>query len=108
VLFNPLDDKKRHLSIAHHLTAEEEQLVPVFGKESKRIWFVKNKNNHWLDALALAICAGDVLGIKTIPRTVPVQPKTQSQQQSQAPKPQQQNSRFRQRTGGWIPPRRKH
>lgn len=74
VLFNPLDDKKRHLSIAHHLTAEEEQLVPVFGKESKRIWFVKNKNNHWLDAYAYACAAAGAVGIRLIEGAKPVQP----------------------------------
>lgn len=66
VLFNPGEDKKRHLSIAHHMTAEEEQLVPVFGKESKRVWFVKNRNNHWLDATALACAAAGAVGVRLI------------------------------------------
>lgn len=65
-LFDPGDDKKRHLSFAHHITAEEEQLVPVFGKESKRIWFVKNRNNHWLDATALACAAAGCVGVRLI------------------------------------------
>lgn len=73
VLFNPGDDKKRHLSIAHHLTAEEEQLVPVFGKESKRIWFVKNRNNHWLDATALACAAAGAVGVRLIEGPKPIE-----------------------------------
>ncbi len=73
VLFNPGEDKKRHLSFAHHITAEEEQLVPVFGKESKRIWFVKNRNNHWLDATALACAAAGAVGVRLIEGPKPIE-----------------------------------
>lgn len=66
LLFNPLDDKRRHLSIAHHITAEEEQLVPVFGKEMKRVWFQRSNNNHWLDAIALAGAAAGAVGVTLI------------------------------------------
>lgn len=59
-------DKKRHLSYAHHITAEEERLVPVQGKELKRQWFVKNRNNHWLDATALACAAAGCLGVRLV------------------------------------------
>ena len=66
VLFNPMEDRKRHLSFAHHITAEEEQLVPQLGKEAKRVWFVKNRNNHWLDATALACAAAGAVGVRLI------------------------------------------
>lgn len=66
VLFKS-DDKKRHLSFAHHITAEEEQLRPVAGKEMKRVWFVKNRNNHWLDATALACAAAGCVGVRLVP-----------------------------------------
>jgi hypothetical protein len=65
-LFDPLADRKRHLSYAHHITAEEEQLVPVHGKEMKRVWFVKNRNNHWLDATALACAGAGCCGVRLV------------------------------------------
>jgi len=73
VLFNPLDDKKRYLSFAHHIVSEEEQLVPVYGKESKRVWFVKNRNNHWLDATAYACAAAGAVGMRLIEGMRPVE-----------------------------------
>lgn len=66
-LFDPGPDKRRHLSFAHHITAEEEQLVPVDGKEMKRVWFVKNRNNHWLDAAALACAGAGCVGVRLVP-----------------------------------------
>jgi hypothetical protein len=72
VLFDPLEDKKRHLSFAHHIVLEEEQLVPVYGKESKRVWFVKNRNNHWLDSTAYACAAAGAVGIRLIDGPQPV------------------------------------
>ncbi len=65
-LFDPAGDRRRHLSFAHHITAEEEQLVPVVGKELKRVWYVKNRNNHWLDATALACAGAGVLGVRVV------------------------------------------
>jgi hypothetical protein len=70
-----MGDEKRHLSFAKHITAEEEQLVPVNGKELKRVWFVKNRNNHYLDALALACAAAGCVGIRLIQQTKPPAPK---------------------------------
>lgn len=68
-LFSPGEDKKRHLSFAHHIVSEEEQLVPVHGKEMKRVWFVKNRNNHWLDATALACAAAGCVGVRLVSET---------------------------------------
>lgn len=65
-LFNPNGDTKRHLSFAHHITSEEHQLQPVYGKQMKRVWFVKNRNNHWLDSTALACAAAGCLGMRVI------------------------------------------
>lgn len=76
VLFKS-DDKKRHLSFAHHITAEEEQLRPVAGKEMKRVWFVKNRNNHWLDATALACAAAGCVGVRLVPSAVEPVPVAQ-------------------------------
>lgn len=65
-LFDSAGDSKRHLSFSHHICSEEEQLVPVHGKEMKRVWFVKNKNNHWLDSTALACAGAGVLGVRVV------------------------------------------
>lgn len=72
-LFSPGENKKRHLAFAHHIVAEEERLVPVNGKENKRVWFVKNKNNHWLDATALACAAAGCVGVRLIDHPKPVE-----------------------------------
>lgn len=66
VLFDTAGDRKRHLSFAHHIVSEEEQLQPVYGKESKRVWFVKNNNNHWLDATALGCAGAGCIGVRLI------------------------------------------
>lgn len=71
-LYDPGKDAKRHLSFSHHITAEEEQLVPVHGGESKRVWFVKNRNNHWLDATALACAGAGSLGFRLVTQQQPV------------------------------------
>jgi hypothetical protein len=68
-LFDPGPDKRRHLSFSHHITAEEEQLIPVDGKEMKRVWFVKNRNNHWLDSTALACAGAGCVGVELISAT---------------------------------------
>lgn len=77
-LFDNEGDPKRHLSFAHHMVAEEEQWIPMEGKEPKRIWRVKNAhNNHWLDAMALACAGAGCLGVRLVrPQVVvPAAPK---------------------------------
>jgi uncharacterized protein (DUF2062 family) len=44
----------------------EELFVP--GKGMTRKWREVSKNNHWLDATALACAAAGCLGIRLIPR----------------------------------------
>ena len=65
-LYDPGEDRRRHLSFAHHITAEELRLVPSYGREHKREWFVKSRNNHWLDATAYAAAAGGAKGVRVI------------------------------------------
>jgi uncharacterized protein YndB with AHSA1/START domain len=62
------EDRKRHISFAHHIVAEmrEDQFVP--GKGVVRKWREMSKNNHWLDATALACAAAGCLGVRLIPR----------------------------------------
>jgi hypothetical protein len=61
-------DKKRHMAFSHHIVAEmrEEQFVP--GKGVIRKWKELSKNNHYLDATALACAAAGCLGVRLIPR----------------------------------------
>ncbi len=73
LLFDPAENRKRHLTFANHIVAEEEQLIPVFGKPAKRQWFVKNKNNHWLDATALASAGAGCVGMRLIEKPPQVQ-----------------------------------
>jgi Phage terminase large subunit (GpA) len=75
VLFDHQGDKKKHLSFAHHIVSEERQLVPVFGKEMKSVWYVKSRNNHWLDSTALACAATTCIGLKLVPPETESQPK---------------------------------
>lgn len=73
-LFDPAGDLKRHLSFSQHIVAEEEQFIPKEGKQLQRRWFVKNRNNHWLDATAMACCASGCLGVRLV-QPENVQPK---------------------------------
>jgi hypothetical protein len=96
-------DAKEHLSFSHHLVAEErrEQFIPGKGLVSK--WAVVNRNNHWLDATALALLGSSLQGYKVIPKPEPNQLQSYNPQQSQQSKqPAQPQNRFRQRPGGWI------
>lgn len=66
VLYDHGGDKKRHLAFAHHIVAEERRRVPVYGKELREEWFVKSRNNHWLDATALACAAAGCVGVHLV------------------------------------------
>lgn len=75
-LYSAPDDRKRHNSISHHIVAEErrDQFVP--GKGLVRKWVVKNRNNHFLDAVALACAAAGCLGVRVVPRVaMPTMPQ---------------------------------
>jgi hypothetical protein len=97
-------DPKKHLSFSHHIVAEERRDQFVEGKGMVRKWVQTNKNNHWLDAMALALAASGVYGHRLIQSTIrqPVQ--------AERPRPSQQFSsasqRFKQREGGWVPRRK--
>jgi hypothetical protein len=51
-----------HLSFAKHLTAERRVEEFVAGKGLVTRWEAVNRNNHYLDALALACVAGHGIG----------------------------------------------
>ena len=78
-VFNPAGDQKRHLSFAHHIVAEELQLIPTPGGQVRPKLVLKNKNNHWLDAMALAAAAAGCVGIKVIEnQQAVIKPKKQA------------------------------
>ena len=62
------DDAKRHTSISHHVVAEKRVKRFVENKGWQVKWTKFSQNNHWLDAIALAGCAGACLGVELIER----------------------------------------
>ena len=82
-LFAAPGDRRRHLSFSQHIVAEERREIFVPGKGNVRKWVVVNKNNHYLDAIALACAAAGCLGVRIVPRVaLPV-----AQQTRQTPRP---------------------
>jgi hypothetical protein len=67
-LFSDPGNPKRHLAFAHHITSEERRQQFVEGKGLVVKWFEKSKNNHWLDAIALAAAAAGCIGVRLIAR----------------------------------------
>lgn len=98
-VFNSGRDPKRHLNFSHHICAEGREELFVEGKGIVRSWKVYNRNNHWLDAMALAHAALGVLGVRLIPRvSLATAPQTKRpEQQIRKPDP-----RFKTREGGWV------
>lgn len=96
------EDQKKHLSFSHHITSEERRDIFVEGKGVIRKWVQTNKNNHWLDATALALAASAVYGHRLVQTTIS-QPK-----KIEKPRPSSNfaNDRFKQREGGWVPRRK--
>ena len=62
-LYTPTDIKE-HQTISHHLVAECRKERYIEDKGWVRKWIVKNRNNHYLDAAALACCALGCLGVR--------------------------------------------
>jgi hypothetical protein len=79
------DDRKRHLSYSHHIVAEERRDTFVAGKGIVRKWVTMSKNNHYLDATALACAAAGCLGVSLVPKMESRPPATQSQPRRQRP-----------------------
>jgi hypothetical protein len=76
-LFAAPTDRKRHLAYSHHIMAEETVYQFTPGKGMKRTRVERSRNNHYLDATALACCAAACMGIKVVPRQPVVQTATQ-------------------------------
>lgn len=58
---------REHLSLAKHLTAEQQHREFEPGKGERIVWKRIRKNNHWFDAAALACGAGHYCGVRLIP-----------------------------------------
>lgn len=79
-------DKRRHTSFAHHIVSEERRTIFVEGRGNVTTWEVLSKNNHWLDATALACAGAGCLGVRLLPKLPPkvmaVTPTAAKQEQS--------------------------
>ena len=83
-LYSAPEDRKRHLSFSHHIVAEERRDTFVPGKGIVRKWVTLSKNNHYLDACALACAAAGCVGVRIIPKT-DTRPLAQQIQQPRRP-----------------------
>ena len=96
------DDRKEHISYSHHICAEAYEERFVEGKGLVKKWVAKHRNNHWLDATGLALCAGGCLGFRTI--QVSQRATTPQTQEYRAREHREQKTpqRFQTRPGGWL------
>lgn len=102
-LFAAPTDPKRHLSFSHHITAEERQELFIAGRGIQTKWVCKNKNNHWLDAMALACAAAGVMGVRLIQRSsLEIVRKANNDTKETARIPNTNPHNFRTRPGGWV------
>lgn len=103
------DDKKKHLSFSHHIVSEMREEMFIEGKGLVRKWREISKNNHYLDATALACTAAGCLGIRLIPRViiqdVPAERKDAEKREADESGERLARvagKRFIRRQGGWI------
>lgn len=95
-------DPRLHLPYGQHIVAEELTEIFIEGKGLMRKWHEHSKVNHWLDATALAACAGGVIGVRLVPRNeTPAQIRNVPTKGNR--QPQGDSGRYRQRAGGWVP-----
>lgn len=85
-LFSAPGEPKKHLSIAHHLVSEMRESLFVEGKGMQVRWVEKNKNNHYLDAMALACASAGALGVRLVKRETLVQNPTVTRQSKPVPR----------------------
>jgi len=89
------NDKRDHISYAHHICAEIEVEEFVPEKGLKRYWKKVNRNNHWLDTTYMACVAASLHGTKLLD----VAPEHAAHRKRTR---KQQNTRLLQRQGGWV------
>lgn len=108
-LFSVPGKQKEHLSFSQHVVSERKVDMFVEGKGWTTKWYVEKRNNHWLDALALAACSAGILGIRLIPKVNDLVEQANKEAAEkpakQPPRPQLARSRFLRRDKGWVPRR---
>lgn len=62
---------QEHLSLAKHLTAETKTEEFIAGKGVVTRWERLRRQNHWLDALYNACCAGHGCAVRLVPEPLP-------------------------------------
>lgn len=86
---------KDHLTFSQHIVAEEWVTDFKKGKGERCYWMVHNRNNHYLDATAMAAAAASLHGVSPLagiaaPKLV-AQPKDQAQKRRQRKRIKQGN-----------------
>lgn len=80
-LFDPEADAKLHMKFAQHIIAEELQIIQREGERTVKKLVPLSRNNHYLDAIALAAAAAGCLDIRVVGQrevALPVAPQTKS------------------------------
>ena len=96
------DDRKEHISYSHHICAEAYEERFIEGKGLVKKWVAKHRNNHWLDATGLALCAGGCLGFRTIQVSQRATTPQTQEYRAREHREQKTQQRFQTRPGGWL------
>lgn len=65
------DEARIHITVSHHLTAEQEETKFIPGVGSVTKWIPIRANNHWFDACYMACVAANMAGVKLLPTGAP-------------------------------------
>lgn len=94
---------KQHYSFAQHVVAEEYVSEFKTGKGEKCYWMVHNRNNHWLDATAMAAAAAAKYGVSMVTdknsAKLMAVPKDQAQERINAARREQRKNNLR---NNWV------
>lgn len=85
-LFDPEADAKVHMKFAQHIVAEELQRIQKEGRAETKVLAQISRNNHYLDAIALAAAAAGCLDIRVVGQrevALPVAPQAKKPARSQ-------------------------
>jgi hypothetical protein len=101
-IFHPAGSKQ-HYSYAQHVVAEEWVSEFKQGKGERCYWMVHNRNNHWLDATAMAAAAAGKYGVSMIADAAKAKlkatPRSQAVARVQAVRAEQRKANAR---ANWI------
>jgi hypothetical protein len=93
------EGNKQHYTFAHHIVAEEYVSEFKQGKGERCYWMVHNRNNHYLDATAMASAAASKYGVTMLQdkKTISLQatPKQNAQAKINAVRREQRKERAR-------------